>query len=316
MSFYQDAVRLDCENSLRLDRYIAEKLALMSRSQIKVRNLKAVVNKKQVKISFPVKAGDFLVLNWDEEPEQDLVAENIPLDIMYEDDNLIVIDKAQGMVSHPAAGNWSGTFANALLFRIQNRKGISNTRHGFPEKSARPFIVHRLDKDTSGVMIAAYNIETLNFLQDEFKGRHVRKTYLAITQGTPPTERGTISSYIIRDKKNRKCFTVSDERGKLSVTGYRVIKQFFYAGKPYAFVSLSPKTGRTHQLRVHLKHLGCPILGDPVYGKSDGNFPHASLMLHAYRLAIMLPGGSDKSIFTAPLPQRFRALKHLICGSA
>ncbi|MDR3302468.1 MAG: RluA family pseudouridine synthase [Spirochaetaceae bacterium] len=300
---YHGAVLLDVQLPLRLDCYIAQTLKLMSRSQIKRRNLKAVVNAKEVKLSFLVKTGDELALAWDEDPPCDLMPEDIPLNIIYEDEKVVVVNKAQGIVVHPAAGNWSGTLANALLWHFHQ-----SASHTGPPASIRPFIVHRLDKDTSGVIIAAADIGTLNFLQNEFKSRRVRKTYIAITQGVPKEERGLIANYITRDKKTRTSFTVSDTTGKFSVTGFRVLKSFSVGGSEYAFIRLQPKTGRTHQIRVHLKYLGCPILGDAIYGKKDKNFPDAALMLHARRLGITLPGNATQSVFSAGLPARFKGV--------
>lgn len=282
----------------------------MTRSQIKRRNVKAAVNGKDVKISFLVKTGDALELSWDKDAPCSLIAEDIPLDVIYEDDAVVVVNKAQGMVVHPAAGNWSGTLANALLWRFHH-----SSRTAGDASSHRPFIVHRLDKDTSGVIIAASDIDALNFLQNEFKSRRVRKTYVAITQGIPSEEKGLISTHITRDGKNRKCFTASDDKGKFSVTGFRVIKKFSFAGSQYALVRLRPKTGRTHQIRVHLKHSLCPVLGDPIYGKKDKNFPDARLMLHARRLGIALPGNNVQSVFSAEIPVRFKSVLNKLKGS-
>jgi 23S rRNA pseudouridine1911/1915/1917 synthase len=304
MPLWTGGVNLDGESSLRLDRYIAEKLKLLSRSQIKVRNLSAAVNEKKAKISFPVKTGDRLELNWEEENTTDLTPENIPLDILYEDGRVIVINKAQGMVVHPACGNWNGTLANALLWHLR-QSGLRGTAYP-PPGALRPFIVHRLDKDTSGLIIATFNLEAQTFLQNQFKARHVSKTYIALTRGAPRDERGLIKNYITRDKKTRKYFTVSDDKGKYAITRWRVLKTFMLAGSSYSLIKLKPATGRTHQLRVHLKHLGCPVLGDPLYGDKDKNFPRATLMLHAARLKIQLPGDTEKTIFRCPLPPRFK----------
>jgi 23S rRNA pseudouridine1911/1915/1917 synthase len=167
-------------------------------------------------------------------------------------------------------------------------------------------IVHRLDKDTSGVIIAAYNNEALAFLAAQFKNRQARKTYAAIVQGTPREAAGNIETYITRDPRDRKRFTVSANKGKLALTRYRVIRSW----GAYSLVLLRPKTGRTHQLRVHLLHLGHPILGDPIYGVhgvrfAEGRFTEATLMLHAKSLRILLPGDAESQTFSAPLPARF-----------
>jgi 23S rRNA pseudouridine1911/1915/1917 synthase len=207
------------------------------------------------------------------------------------------------MVVHPGAGNHSGTLANALLYRRLNRgsppaAGLSGSVPG----ACRPGIVHRLDKDTSGVIIASYDDAALAFLADQFKARTVKKTYAAIVRGTPREKTGIIKTRIVRDSRDRKRFAVSTDRGKSALTRYRVIR----SRGVYSLLLLRPRTGRTHQLRVHLRHLGCPILGDSVYGLPDRQFPKATLMLHARTLAIILPGRDAPSLFKAPLPARFR----------
>jgi len=282
---------------IRLDRYIAENLGLLSRSQIKARELKAAINGKEVKISRMVKNGDALALVWKEAEPLNIIPENIPLDIIYEDDRAVVINKTQGMVVHPGAGNRRGTLANALYYRRLERNGLSDTG------GLRPGIVHRLDKETSGVIIAAYDDETLAFLAGQFKSRSVRKTYIAIVNGIPQEKKGRIETFIARDPKDRKRFTIA-ARGRLALTYYSVIKTW----RTHSLVLLRPKTGRTHQLRVHLRYLGHPITGDPLYGVADTLFPQSSLMLHAKSLAIILPGEDTERLFKAPLPERFTAM--------
>ncbi|MFA6504518.1 MAG: RluA family pseudouridine synthase [Treponemataceae bacterium] len=296
-------VPADIKSGFRLDRFVAERLAVLTRSQIKARGLVARVNGKTVKISRVLLPNDRLEIEWNEVEPSELEVQNIPLDILYEDESAVVVNKAQGMVVHPGAGNRSGTLANALLYRRLERSGLIDANPGF-----RPGIVHRLDKDTSGVIIAAYDDKTLAFLADQFKARTTRKTYIAVVTGSPPEDRGLVSTLIARDRADRKRFTVSPALGKSAITQYRVLKRF----KGYAFVVLHPKTGRTHQLRVHLRHLGCPILGDPIYGGKDPLFPKATLMLHAYRLALCLPGSETPSVFTAPVPERFRKVLRIL----
>jgi len=297
--------------NLRLDVFVAENLRLLSRSQIKARRLKAKVNGKDVKISHAVKHGDSLELFWDESPPEDLVPQDIPLEIIYEDESCVVINKLQGLVVHPGAGNRQNTLANAICFRKKamnnEQKAISNeqlTINNVQRKESgggrRSFIVHRLDKDTSGVIIAAYNDEALAFLCEQFKSRRVRKTYAAIVHGVPKEKDGRIETFIARDPKDRKRFAVS-AKGKSSLTFYKVIKSW----QNYSLLLLRPRTGRTHQLRVHLRHIGHPVLGDPVYGSADSSFPDATLMLHSKSLAITLPGENEPRIFSSPLPKRF-----------
>jgi 23S rRNA pseudouridine1911/1915/1917 synthase len=297
---------------MRLDRFIAEKLKLLTRSQVKTRRLTARVNGKPVKISRIIQNGDYLECSWNEAEPDCLIPEDIPLDVLYEDGRVIVINKQQGLVVHPGAGNARGTVANALLYRRLSSGGI---------QAGRPFragIVHRLDKDTSGVLIAAYDDEAFAFLAGQFKARTTRKVYAALVQGIPNAAFGVIEGNIARDSRNRKRFTVSPDRGKRARTRYKIIRSWEQtpdtagiSGKPCSLLLLQPKTGRTHQLRVHLRHIGHPILGDPVYGAAS---PHISLMLHAKSLSLVLPGataGDDTTAgcgvrtFKTPLPERF-----------
>ncbi|MDR0314276.1 MAG: RluA family pseudouridine synthase [Treponema sp.] len=282
----------DIPAGLRLDRYAAENLKLLSRSQIKARKLRARVNSRDVKISRILKPGDRLDFFWEDAEPIDLIPEDIPLDIIYEDDRVALINKAQGMVVHPGAGNRSGTLANALYFRSL-QKGRSLTA------GTRPGIVHRLDKDTSGLIITAWDEEAHLFLAEQFKSRKVIKTYAAIVQGRPIENTGRIEMPIGRNRKNRKLFAV-DLKGKPSLTFYKVVRSY----QNYSLLLLRPKTGRTHQLRVHLKYLGIPVLGDPLYGKMDSRFPIATLMLHAKKLSIALPG-KGRETFRTKFPERF-----------
>ncbi|MCL2184287.1 MAG: RluA family pseudouridine synthase [Treponema sp.] len=283
--------------SLRLDRFISENLKLLTRSQIKTRNLKAVLNGKEVKLSHFVKQGDILELNWDDLIPSYIIPQDIPLEVIYEDERCIVINKEQGMVVHPGAGNRQGTLANALFFRKQIKNELINISLN---NDYRPGIVHRLDKETSGVIIAAWDEQALLFLCEQFKTRKVKKNYIAIVCGSPKERKGCIETFIARDPKNRKRFTVSPN-GKRAITFYKVIKKW----QDYSLLLLRPKTGRTHQLRVHLRHLGTPILGDAVYGFKDTQFPEAAMMLHSKRLEIILPGQAEKSVFKTDVPMRF-----------
>ncbi|MCL2174735.1 MAG: RluA family pseudouridine synthase [Treponema sp.] len=287
---------------IRLDRYISENLCLMTRSQIKARNVKAKLKEKAIKLSYQVKYGDFIELSWDDQPPIDLIPENIPLEIIFENERCIVVNKAQGMVVHPAAGNRSGTLANALYFRkLQKNEQLSiNNERLIQQEGIRPGIVHRLDKDTSGIIIAAWDDEAHAFLSGQFKSRRVKKNYAAIVCGAPKEIKGCIDTYIARDPKNRKRFSVSPN-GKHAITFFKVVKKW----QGYSLLLLRPKTGRTHQIRVHLRHIGCPILGDPIYGCDDKQFPKAALMLHSKRLEIALPGDEKKRVFSSNLPERF-----------
>jgi len=285
-------------SGLRLDRYVAENLKLISRSQIKPRKLRALVNGREVKVSRLLKGGESLELSWQDAEPSVLVPEDIPLEIIYEDENAVVINKAQGMVVHPGAGNHSGTLANALYFRMLGRGYRDSSRQ--ETFNLRPGIVHRLDKDTSGLIIAAYNDQAHSFLAGQFKQRKVIKTYAAVVRGCPPVQSGRIEQPIGRDRHNRKLFAVVPN-GKPSLTLYRVARSW----NNYSLLLLRLKTGRTHQIRVHLKYLGFPIIGDPLYGRRDPFFPGQTLMLHAKRLTLELPGKGIRT-FRTIFPDRFK----------
>jgi 23S rRNA pseudouridine1911/1915/1917 synthase len=287
---------------VRFDRYFSEGLKLLTRSQLKARFVTLRVNGKPVKLSRIVEDGDRFALELLEEIDRSTASlpEAIPLSILYEDDDVIVIDKPQGMVVHPAHGNWSGTLANALL-GLRGGPGVSggSPLDGSPPRAG---IVHRLDKDTSGVIIAGKTAAAQEFLAAQFRERTTSKTYIAIVSGRPPAPAGRIDDWLARDPKDRKRWARAEEgAGKRAVTEWRVVAE---AGG-YSILSLSPKTGRTHQLRVHCKGMACPIVGDPVYGRPDKRFPEATLLLHALELRILLPGSGEPSAFRAPVPERF-----------
>jgi len=293
MQSFSCIVKDDNSVPLRLDRYISEVLCLLSRSQIKTRCLKAKINAKEAKISRIVKHGDCLELLWEDSPPVEIIPQDIKLDIIYEDKRCIVINKAQGMVVHPGAGNKQDTLANALYYKIINIGGTI-------KDNIRPGIVHRLDKDTSGIIIAAFDNEAHAFFAEQFKSREVKKNYIAIVKGVPKENRGRIETFLARDPKDRKRFSVC-AAGKKSLTYYKVIKSW----KTYSLLLLRPRTGRTHQLRVHMRHIGLPILGDPIYGSSDKLFANANLMLHSKSLYITLPGEPEQRFFSSFVPQRF-----------
>ncbi len=282
----------------RVDRWLAETMHVIGRSQLKARGAEIRINGRDAKPSRALRPGDRVEVVWAEEPPEGIAPEAIPLSVLYEDARVIVVDKAQGMVTHPGHGNRRGTLANALMGRLVA------AQRGDVLDSFRAGIVHRLDKDTSGVIIAAKDVESQAALAAQFKDRSTRKLYVAVTKGLPHPSAGRIENRLGRDPRDRKRFAPVAEGGKAALTEYRVLACY----GPYAFVLLQPRTGRTHQLRVHLAGLGTPILGDPLYGRRDAAFPEATLMLHAYRLWIRLPGDRDPSRFTAPLPRRFRAL--------
>jgi 23S rRNA pseudouridine1911/1915/1917 synthase len=283
---------------MRLDRFVAERMGLFTRSQTRSRVAELRVNGEPARPSRRLRPGDRVEVDYTDPPAEGLAAEAIPLAILFENDQVAVVDKPQGMVVHPGSGNRSGTLVNALLAHC------AGLAEAFGGSDARPGIVHRLDKDTSGVIITAKNTTAHEHLARQFRDRRARKRYLAVVRGVPKTLAGRIDGGIARSRSDRKRFAPVAAGGRRAVTDWRVLRR--YAG--CTLVLLEPKTGRTHQLRVHLRQLGTPILGDPLYGGKDARFPDATLMLHAWRLRITLPGESRPREFRAPLPERFRLL--------
>jgi 23S rRNA pseudouridine1911/1915/1917 synthase len=296
-------VDLNAGETRRADVYIAALPEGINRSKLKAGETSLEINGKPAKLSAKVRVGDRLAVVWETPVPRQFESENIPLDILYEDEDVLVVNKKQGMVTHPAAGNWQGTLVNALLYYRGQREipsALNMQRQG---------IVHRLDKDTSGALITAKNEAASAYLTGQFAQRRVKKEYIAIVCGRPPALSGKIRTHIVRDRTDRKRFVaIADKtRGKEAYTAYRCIACY----GPFSLMRLRLKTGRTHQIRVHLKYLGCPVLGDPVYGVQSPVFPDAALMLHARLLAVRLKGEKFTE-FTAPVPPRFkRALKTL-----
>lgn len=315
MPFFSTRVSADFKDPLRLDKYIAALPTgqfggeAMSRSRLKSTATEILVNGKGARLSAKVRAGDTIDIQWEDSVPEDIEPEDIPLDILYEDDDVCVINKRQGMVTHPAAGNWTGTLVGALLWHW----GRGAIHQGADERSAetlatrRPGIVHRLDKDTSGVIITAKNRAAEEFLHGEFL-RHDRitKEYIAICCGRPKTLAGRIETQIVRDGRDRKRFkaVTGTSDGKRAVTIYKCFATY----GPFSLMRIRIKTGRTHQIRVHMKYLGCPVMGDPIYGNflKGSPFQGAPLMLHAYLLKIRIPSKKGRVTFRAAVPPRFK----------
>ena len=258
-----------------------------------------LLNGKKAKKSSKIKENDRVEIRYVEETFEGLKKEDIPLDIIYEDDDILVINKEQGMVVHPGSGVNEGTLFNALL-------NLYGEDFSTSDDSVRPGIVHRLDKDTSGVMVIAKNREAHLALTKEFSEHTNEKYYCAIAKGFFSESSGYIERRIVRDKNNRKKFTVTDNKseGKDALTKYRVISQ----NSEYAFLILRLYTGRTHQIRVHLSSINHPVLGDPIYSRVDKKYKDATLMLHSLRLVIHHPRSGEKMVFRAPLPERFNEI--------
>ncbi len=279
------------EGGVRLDKYVGEKCSELSRTyaQKLIADGFIKVNDSVVKAGFRLNAGDRVDIVIPPAPPSPLSPEAIPLNILFEDDDLLVVNKPPGLAVHPAPGLRGHTLLNAILFHFPHLADIS--------ESLRPGVVHRLDKDTSGVMLVAKNSAAQANLVDQFKNRAVVKVYMALVKGRLTPENGIIEAPVGRDSRNRKRMAVVGEgRGKEARTRYHVVKYM----DDYTLLEVSPETGRTHQIRVHLQAIGYPVVGDSVYGvKSD----HLSRQfLHACRLGFKLPSTGEYVEFTSELP--------------
>lgn len=221
----------------------------------------------------------------------DLVGENIPLDIIFENEDVIVVNKPAGMVVHPAAGHDSGTLVHAVLGYDPDIEGIGGEE--------RPGVVHRLDKETSGLILLAKNDKAHRWLQDQFRLRRVEKTYIALVDGKPPTPSGRVEAAIGRDPNHRKKMAiVSANKGREAVSEYKTLESF----PDHTLLEFHPLTGRTHQIRLHCAFLGCPIVGDEIYGRKKSTIPIGRHFLHAQKLKVILPGEEQPCVFEAVLP--------------
>lgn len=277
----------------RLDKTLAD-LTTLSRSQAneEIKKGTVLVNGKAAKAKYAVKVGDVITYEIPEDEILDYEAEDIPLDIIYEDEDVAVINKPQGMVVHPAAGHTSGTLVNALMYHIKDLSTINGV--------VRPGIVHRIDKDTSGLLMIAKNDISHKALAEELKDKKSLRKYLAIVHGNLPNDRGMIEAPIGRSEKDRKKQAVT-AKGKEAVTRFQVLERF----GNYTLVELTLETGRTHQIRVHMAYIGHPVAGDPLYGprktlKGQGQF------LHARTLGFTHPRTGEVMTFTAEAPAIFQ----------
>lgn len=281
------------QKSGRVDKYLTTELETMSRS--KVQNLIAdgyvFVNGETIKANYKLETGDKVEVFVPEPEAVDVEAEDIPLDIIYEDKDIVLVNKAQGMVVHPGAGNPNGTLVNALLFHIKDLSGING--------EIRPGIVHRLDKDTSGILIVAKNDEAHVNLSEQLQNRTVKRKYWALVHGVLPHEHGTINAPIGRDPKDRQKFTVI-KGGKEAISHFRVLERI----QKFSLMEVSLETGRTHQIRVHLNYIDHPVAGDKIYGPKkslEGN----GQFLHARMLEFTHPRTGETMSFEAELPALF-----------
>lgn len=295
----------------RIDQYLAGVFTDLTRSRIRglIDDGHVLVDGRSVKAAMRVRGGESLTLHVPAPVAAVPVAEELPLAVLHEDKDLVVVDKAAGMVVHPGAGHASGTLVNALLHRVKDLAGVGG--------ELRPGIVHRLDKDTTGCLVVAKNEQALVALQKSFKGREVTKTYLAVVHGSPPAE-GRIETLYGRHPVHRQRFTGKVREGKPAITLFRVLESFDGA----ALVEVDLLTGRTHQIRVHLAESGHPLLGDTLYGvgrkpKGEAGAAQERLgrqALHAWRLAFAHPRTGKHLALEAPVPDDFNAALALLRG--
>ncbi len=279
--------RLDLVLTNRMSDYTRNRIQQMIRSECA-----SVDGKVITKTGFKLEGGEHLAFIIPDTAPVDLQPEPIPLDILYEDKNILVINKQAGLVVHPSVGHETGTLVHAVLHHVPDLEGVGGEK--------RPGIVHRLDRYTSGIILVARNDAALLDLQEQFKNRQVSKTYLALVDGNPPTPTGRIEMPIGRDPSHRKRMSVTTpKRGKMAVTIYRTVELF----EDHALLEVDLLTGRTHQVRVHLAYMGIPVAGDTVYGRNKRTIPlKHRFFLHAAALTFRLPGSGEEVSFTAPLP--------------
>ncbi|WP_407390867.1 RluA family pseudouridine synthase [Carnobacterium jeotgali] len=281
------------EETGRLDKVLTELLPSITRSHIQqwIKEGNVTVNGENLKANYKVQPNDEIVIIEPELVSLEVLAEDIPIEIVYQDEDVVVVNKAQGMVVHPSAGHQTGTLVNALMYHIKDLSGINGT--------IRPGIVHRIDKDTSGLLMVAKNDSAHEKLAAQLKDKTSLREYIALVHGVIPHEKGTIDAPLGRSKVDRKKQDIIDG-GREAVTHFTVLERF----KDFTLVSLKLETGRTHQIRVHMKYIGYPLAGDPIYGprktlEGKGQF------LHAQTLGFKHPTTGEFVTFEAPLPQLF-----------
>ena len=290
------------EQPKRLDLFLINRERDVTRSALQrlIELGRIRINDQPAKPSQKIKPGDRISMDVPTPEPLELNGETIPLDVLYEDDHVLVLNKPAGLVVHPAAGHWSGTLVNALLYHFETAGGTTSSSFG---RKIRPGLVHRLDKDTSGVMIIAKTAEAHRALGAQFEQHTVTRLYEALVSGVPLNPHGQIALDIGRDTKERKTMSTRTARQKSSVTEYEVVHRY---GTLAAHVLLYPQTGRTHQLRVHLNSLGHPIIGDPIYAshemRTDLGLAVPRVMLHARTLGFCHPFTGAKQEYTAPCP--------------
>lgn len=287
--------------SKRLDVFLSEKIEDATRSYIKtlIDDGKITVNLAKVKAGYKLKIGDSIDVEIVEKKPENIVAEDIPLDIVYEDEDIIIVNKPKGMVVHPANGNYTGTMVNSLM---NSHKDNLSSINGV----IRPGIVHRIDKDTSGILVVAKNDNAHKKLSEQFKVHSIKRKYIALVKGIIKEDKLTIDRPIGRSIKDRKKMAVTEKNSRRAITHISVLKRFYSSN--VTLIEAELETGRTHQIRVHMAYLHHPLVGDEVYGKKDSKFKVNGQMLHAKYLGFIHPTSGKFVEFDSPLPEYFSSI--------
>ena len=299
---FEDIINLYIEEhgvGERIDKFLSDMLSSYSRSHIQklISENLVLVNNKNIKSNYKLSKGDILTVYIPFPTEYEILPENIPLDIVYEDDDVILINKPKGMVVHPAAGHYSGTLVNALMYHCKdNLSGINGV--------LRPGIVHRIDMDTTGIIVACKNDAAHNSLSEQLKVHSITRYYYAICHNAFKEESGTVNAPLGRHPQDRKKMAINHKNGKEAITHYEVIQNF----SKYAFIRCKLETGRTHQIRVHMASIGHPLLGDNVYCSAKAPFKLQGQTLHAGVLGFVHPTTGKYMEFEAKLPDYFKEL--------
>lgn len=291
------------EDDERLDKWISDALPDLSRSYIQkcIKANDVLVNDKPQKAGYRLKVDDEIVFHIPEAVEPAIDAEDIPLDILYEDEDLLIVNKPKGMVVHPAPGHYSGTLVNAVMYHCKGQlSGINGVM--------RPGIVHRIDRDTTGSLIICKNDLSHNAIAAQLKEHSITRKYRAIVHGVIVQDTGTIRASIGRDPKERKRMAVNEINGKSAVTHYTVLERF----REYTYIECRLETGRTHQIRVHMASIGHPVLGDEVYCHRKSSFHLEGQVLHAMVIGFVHPASGEYVEVSAPLPEYFEHLLHIL----
>lgn len=284
----------DTENE-RIDSYISNQVEDMSRNSVQklITGGNIKVNNKSIKANYKLKKNDEIKVILPEPEVLDIIPENIKMEIVYEDDDLAIINKSQGVVVHPAPGHSSGTLVNGLMYHLKNLSSINGV--------LRPGIVHRLDKNTSGLMIVAKNDKSHNYLAERLKEHSIYRIYYALVEGNVKEDQGIINAPLGRSDKDRKKRAVTSKNSKEAITNFWVLNRF----ANYTLVKLKLETGRTHQIRVHMKYIGHPVVGDDVYGSKTNKFGLAGQLLHSKSLGFIHPSTKEYMEFETELPSYF-----------